>query len=77
MGNHTAAGTVSIKVAWEFRQQLEVHVDERRGNPEQLEKLDRLSYKYRSVFAEDEQELGCATGVEHKIHPVTLQAYSS
>lgn len=68
VGSHSAAGIVLTKVVWEFRQQLGVHVDERQWNAEQLEKLDRLLYQHRSVFAEDKQESGCARRVEHEIH---------
>ena len=34
----------------------------------QVEMLDQLLFMYKCVFAAEEQELGCATGVEHDIH---------
>ena len=67
-GNYVATDEVLAKMASEYRQKMGVHVDESQVDAEQLGKLDKLLYKYRSVFAEDEQELGCATGVEHEIH---------
>lgn len=59
---------VSAKRAREYRQSLGVHVEESQMNENQLEQLDKVLYQYRDVFAENEQELGCATGVEHEIH---------
>ena len=59
---------VSAKVAGDYRQKLGVHVDESQMDAGQVEKLDQLLFKYKCVFAAEEQELGCATGVEHEIH---------
>ena len=59
---------MSAKRAREHRQSLEVHVEESQMDEQQLEQVDKLLYNYREVFAEDEQALGCATGVEHEIH---------
>ena len=59
---------VSAKRAREHRQSLGVHVGESQMDEQQLEQVDELLYKYREVFAEDEQELRCATAVEHEIH---------
>ena len=60
--------TVSAERALEHRQSLGVHVEESQMNEQQLEEVDKLLYKYREVFAEEEMDLGCATGVEHEIH---------
>lgn len=65
---HTVAGAVFPAVVREFRNRLGVHVDESQTNSAQLERLDKMFYEYGSVFAENEQDLGCATGVEHEIH---------
>ena len=43
-------------------------MDESQADPVQVEQLNKLLYEYRSVFAKDEQDLGCATGVEYEIH---------
>ncbi len=61
----------STEMLAKFRQQLGVHVNESQLQVGQLEKLDKLLYQYQSVFVEDEQELCCATGVEHEIHLTT------
>ena len=64
----TEGGDLSPEVSREFREQLGVHVDEGIVDHQYIQKLDKLLYRYRSVFAEDSTELGCATGVEHEIH---------
>ena len=43
-------------------------MDESRPDVVQVEQLDKLLYEYRSVFAENEQDLGCNTRGEHDIH---------
>ncbi|XP_063841035.1 uncharacterized protein LOC135089423 [Scylla paramamosain] len=56
------------EVVKEFRDRLGVQVDESQLDSAQLERLDGLIHEYGDVFAENEQDLGCATGVEHEIH---------
>ena len=70
MRNHNGeeSETVSAKRAREHRQSLGVHVEESQMDEQQVKQVDQLLYKYREVFAENEQQLGCATGVEHEIH---------
>lgn len=65
-GNYVATDEVLAQMAREFRKKLGMRVNECRVDAEQLEKLDH--YEYSNVLTEDEQELGCATGVEHEIH---------
>ena len=64
----TVESDISPEVAREFREKSGVHVDEGIVDPQYIQQLDRLLYKYRAVFAEDSSELGCASGVEHEIH---------
>ncbi|XP_063843977.1 uncharacterized protein LOC135090825 [Scylla paramamosain] len=65
---HTVAQTAPPSVVKEFRDRLGVQVDESQLDSAQLERLDGLIHEYGDVFAENEQDLGCATGVEHEIH---------
>lgn len=65
---HTVAEAAPLSVVREFRDRLGVQVDESQLDSAQVERLDKLIYEYGSVFAEHEQDLGCATGVEHEIH---------
>ena len=65
---HTVAQTAPPSVVKEFRDRLGVQVDESQLDSAQLERLDGLIQEYGDVFAENEQDLGCATGVEHEIH---------
>ena len=58
---------VSAERAREHRQILGVHIEESPMNEQQLEKWEKLLYKHQ-VFEEEELDLGCATGMEHKIH---------
>lgn len=59
----------------EFRKHLGVQVEEASVDPGRLQLLDQLLYRYRGVFAELEQELGCATEVEHEVH-LTSEVYT-
>lgn len=54
-------------MASEFRNRLGLHLDESQTNSAQLGKLNKLLYEM-GEFAENKQDLGCATGVEHEIH---------
>ncbi|XP_063850972.1 uncharacterized protein LOC135094643 [Scylla paramamosain] len=65
---HTVAQTAPPSVVKEFKDRLGVQVDESQLDSAQLERLDGLIHEYGDVFAENEQDLGCATGVEHEIH---------
>lgn len=67
-GNCEVEKEVPARVAAEFRSKLGLHIEESQMNPGQMEMLDKLLFKYKCVLAAEEQELGCATGVEHEIH---------
>lgn len=68
VSSHTTEKIEPPEKAREFRRRLGVHVDESTVDASLLCQLDQLLYRYKGVFAEDEQELGCATGVEHEVH---------
>lgn len=56
--NRTPTDEASEEVGREYRNKLGVHVDESQVDAGHIEKLDKLSYKYRSVFTENEQRTG-------------------
>lgn len=68
MCSHATRQAASSEEAQKFRQQLDVNVDEQKVDLSWTERLDQLPYRYRGVFVESEQELGCVTGVEDEIH---------